>query len=494
MFLCADDARSVPTSPWPVSIPLSSEGSGRYLRRMRIARGEPRSVLALAWLAGFTLIDSSIVSLALPDIARAFDRPVGALAWVSTVYLLALAATLLPAGRLNDRYGSRVLLATGGLAFLLTTAMSGLAPSFELLVLARLLQGVAGGILYTVSLAIAVTAFPPERRAAAIGIYFTSGAFGAVIGPVIGGVLTDFGGWRLVFLAQLPMPLLVAIGAVALLPAAVRRSGSADVAGIAAASIFIVAATFSLLELAIPGYAGAAAVSGIAAAGALAVFVAIERRATAPAVRLAIFSNPRFVLGAVAGAGAWFGITSATIYPALYLQLGRGLTATDAGLLLLGAPVVALVSFPFVGRAVAATGADRALLVGTLLLVTSAAAMMAWDGATPFWFIVAVTLASGAGTSITLVSSAADALAQFTPEEAGTGSALFNSLRQLGAAMGVAVPAIAFELVAGGSRTPSAALVGSSGAFAVRAAVLAIPFLLVVVRLRPARSRSRATA
>src|SRR5688500_11711088 len=113
-------------------------------------RADPRLLLVLAWLAGFTLIDSSIVSLALPDIGRDFDRSVGELAWVSTGYLLALAATLLAAGRLNDRYGSRLILTVGGIAFLVLTAASGLAPSFELLVAARVGQGIAGGILYTV--------------------------------------------------------------------------------------------------------------------------------------------------------------------------------------------------------------------------------------------------------------------------------------------------------------------------------------------------------
>jgi len=100
----------------------------------------PRWLLALAWLAGFTLIDSSIVSLALPDIARDFDQTVGQLAWVSTGFLLALAATLLAAGRLSDRYGQRPVLAIGALGFLAFTLACGLAPSFELLVAARVAQ------------------------------------------------------------------------------------------------------------------------------------------------------------------------------------------------------------------------------------------------------------------------------------------------------------------------------------------------------------------
>lgn len=446
-------------------------------------------MLGLAWLAGFTLIDSGIVSLALPDIAREFDKPVGELAWVSTSYLLTLAAILLAAGRLNDRFGSRLVLAGGAIGFLVTTAAAGAAPTFESLVSARLAQGVFGGVLYTVSLAIAVTAFPPERRASAIGIYFTSGALGAVIGPVIGGFLTDLGGWRLVFYAQLPLPLLVALGALTLLPPSPGVKRAFDFAGVASASIFISAATFALLQLASPRGSGLAIISGLVAVIALGAFVVIERQVAEPAVPLGTFANPRFVVATLAGAGAWFAITSSTIYPAIYLQLGRGVSPTESGLLLLASPLVALAFFPFAGRAMRAVDLDRALQLGLVLLVAAAAIMVSWDATTSLWLVVATNLVTGAGLAITLVASAADAMSQFSPEEAGTASALFNSLRQLGAAMGVALPAVIFELAASGSRSPSAVLAGSTGAFAVRLAFLLVPLAVAAAAFRAGGAR-----
>ena len=450
---------------------------------------DPRWLLVLAWFAGFTLIDSSIVSLALPDMARDLERSIGQVAWVSTGYLLALAATLLAAGRLSDRYGQRPVLALGAIGFLVTTALCGMAPNFESLVAARIAQGIAGGILYTVSLAITVTAFPPERRAAAIGIYFTSGAFGAVIGPVIGGLLTDLGGWRLVFFAQLPLPALVTIGALALLPRGGGREGRLDLPGILTASAFIVAATFSMLQLAEPNGTRPAVIAALVALVALAAFVRIERRTDDPAVRLGIFGNPRFVVATAAGAAAWFGIMSATIYPALYLQLARDFGAGESGLILLAAPLVGLVGFPFAGSFVRTVGVDRALLLGLASVVGGAALMLTWGPDTPVWWIVATNLVNGLGIAITLVASATDALSQFTPEEAGTGSALFNSLRQLGAAMGVAIPAVAFELVAAGSRTPEAALAGSGSAFTIRLGVLTVPLILLIVMSRMRQHR-----
>ena len=395
---------------------------------------------------------------------------------------MALAAALIPAGRLLDRLGARRVMLGGAMGFLVTTAASGLAPSFELLVVARVLQGVAGGILYTLSLAIAATAFPPERRPTAIAILFTSGALGAVIGPVVGGVLTDIGGWRLVFLAQLPVSMLVVVMAWLLLEPSVSRPSGFDLPGVAAASLFVVALTFAMLELPRPGAAPLVVSAAVVAVLALVGFILRERQTEDPAVRLEIFRNARFVVASLAGAGAWFAIISYGVFSALYLQLARGLPATTAGLLLLAAPVVSLAFFPFGGRVVGRLGVDRAALLGLAILLAAASLMATWGADTELWFIVVTNLLTGAGLALTLVASATDALSQFTPAEAGTGSALFNSLRQVGAALGAALPAVAFEFVAHGSRAADAALAGSSAAFLLRAVVLAVPFGTVLVR------------
>lgn len=455
----------------------------------------PAWLLALAWVAGFTLIDTSIVSLALPAIAAHFDRSVAEVAWVATGFLMALAASLIPAGRLRDWLGDRRVMLGGAISFFVTTAASGLAPTFELLVIARILQGVAGGILFTLALAIAATAFPPERRATAISILFTSGALSAVIGPVVGGLLTDLGGWRLVFLAQLPVSVLVVVMAWLLLEPTVPRPSRFDLPGVASASLFVVALYFAVLQVPRPGAGALVAGAAIVAVLALVAFIVRERRTADPAVPLAIFRNARFVVASVAGAGAWFAIISYGVFSALYLQLARGLPATTAGLLLLAAPIVSLAFFPFGGRVVGRLGVDRAILLGLTLLLAGAALMATWGSDTPLWFIVITNLLTGGGLAVTLVASATDALSQFTPEEAGTGSALFNSLRQLGAAFGAALPSVAFEFVAHGSRTADAALAGSSAAFLLRMVVLAIPFALVLPRWRrpgPLRAHSPA--
>lgn len=136
------------------------------------------------------------------------------------------------------------------------------------------------------------------------------------------------------------------------------------------------------------------------------------------------------------GAGAWFAIMAYTIYTAIYLELGRGIEATQAGVLLLAGPLVALAVFPFGGRIVGQLGVDRAQLLGLGVLVGAAVMRATWNGSTGVWLIVATNLTTGFGLSIALVASATDALSQFAPSEAGTGSALFNSLRQIGAPWG----------------------------------------------------------
>lgn len=449
----------------------------------------PWALLALAWFAGFTLIDASIVSLALPDIADEFDRSVGDLAWVTTAYLLALAASLLAAGRLADRYSARVVMAIGAVGFGVATMLCAIVPSFELLIAMRAAQGVFGGVIYTVSLTIAATAFPPERRATAISIYFTSGATGAVLGPVVGGWLTDIGGWRFVFAAQLPLPLIVLVMTLVFMPRVAGRRGPFDLPGIVSAGLFIAAASFAMLQLPRSDGLTTALIAGVVAVIALVAFIFIERRSASPAVRLSIFREPNFVVGSLAGAGAWFAIMSAVVYVALYLQLARGFDATQAGLILIAAPAVALVFFPFGGVLVGRMGVERSLLLGLLLLVGSGAAMVSFGADTSVAMLMIVLLVNGAGIAVTLVASATDALSGFAPSEQGTGSAVFNSLRQLGAAFGVAAPAVAFELIAQGSRSTEAALGGSTAAFALRVAVLAIPLVVALVRWRSGRAR-----
>ena len=193
------------------------------------------------------------------------------------------------------------------------------------------------------------------------------------------------------------------------------------------------------------------------------------------------------------GAGAWFAIMSQQVYIGIYLQLGRGFDPIVSGLLLLAAPLVGLVMFPLAGALVQRTGVDRSLVVGATLTLLGGAGMLTWSGDTSVPILFGVMMVSGLGLSLALVASAAGALSQFAPEEAATGSAVFNSIRQLGAALGVAAPAVAFELLAHGSRTPDAVLAGSTAAFLLRTVVLVVPVVVAVAAwLRLGRSRGSA--
>jgi len=270
-----------------------------------------------------------------------------------------------------------------------------------------------------------------------------------------------------------------------LLPAERGVERRFDVPGVAAASLFVVAFVFTMLQVPAAGAGLTVLVGAAVAVAALVAFILRERSTDEPAVQLAIFRNPRFVTATLAGAGAWFAIMAYTIYTAIYLQLGRGMEATPAGLLLLAGPLVGLLVFPFGGRIVGRLGVDQAQLLGLSVLVTSAVLRATWNDSTDVSFIFATNLVTGLGLSVTLVASATDALSQFAPSEAGTGSAVFNSLRQIGAALGVALPAVAFELVAAGSRSPDAVLSGSSAAFLLQIGVLAIPLGLILSRWRP---------
>ena len=216
------------------------------------------------------------------------------------------------------------------------------------------------------------------------------------------------------------------------------------------------------------------------AALAIGLFVLRERSAAEPAVRLSIFRSRIYVASVLVGGAAWFGILSGTIQLSIYLQVVRGLTPTEAALVLTPWPLVAGLLFPRAAGIVARVGPERAML-WTLAAATAAAGLMVlFDPTTPLLIVSLVAALGGAPIAIGVTASTVCALAEFPPAEAGVASGVFNSLRQVGSALGVAIPAAAFALAAPSSTTGAGAMAGSTAAFTSRLVV----FILVLAAVR----------
>ena len=450
-------------------------------------------LVLLAALASFTAnLDLSIVNLALPVIGKAFGAGQAELAWVVNAYVLPYAVSILAVGRLGDGFGHRRVLAYGALLFALgsfVAAAAGVAGGYPALLLGRAMQGLGGSALLTIALAVVSANFSGEARGVALGRYFAAGAGAAVIGPLIGAVLASVFGWPGIFASQVPLGILVAVLAWRLLPDASRtRHVSLDVPALVAATIALAGINVALLQGEAWGWTSAAILGAWAvAAVALAAFVVRERTAAEPAVRLAIFRSRGFVASALVGAAAWFGILSGSIQLAIYLQVGRGLGALEAALVLVPWPLVAAFLFPRSAAIARRFGPDRTMTACLLVAVIAAALMIGLDASTPLPVVSLLAALGGAPIAVAVTASTLRALADFPPQEAGVASGVFNSLRQVGASLGVAIPAAVFELVAASSG-PAAA---TSAAFASRAVVFGLVLVAVVGLLG---TRPRATA
>jgi EmrB/QacA subfamily drug resistance transporter len=441
-------------------------------------------VLATASLAAATaFLDTGIVNLALPALGKAFMTTASGLAWAVNAYVLPFAVSILAVGRLGDWFGRRRVLAVGAALFAVGSAGAALAPSYAVLLLMRALQGLGASALLTLSLAVVSASYDDSGRPRALGIYFAAGATAGAIGPIVGGLLTSGFGWRAMFAVQVPIALVVVVAVLLNLEAApAGRRLHLDLAGLGLGSLVLLGINLAVLQ----GHAWGWASAGVRGAALVAVialwlFVLRERSVAEPAVRLEVFRNRRFVASSLVGAAAWFGVLSGTVQLAIYLQAGRGLDPSAASLVIVAWPLAALVVFLRSGAMIARFGSERAMFGAIVVAALSAAAMPFFRADTPLVLVAAVAAVGGAAIALSVTASTVCALGEFEPAEAATASGIFNSLRQVGSALGVAIPAAMYDIGASGALTGRHALSGSAWALGSRAVVL----MLVLGLLAP---------
>ena len=382
----------------------------------------PSAVVGVAVLAAFTAnLDLSIVNLALPVIGEAFGVGQSTLAWTVSAYVLPFAVSILAVGRLGDRYGHRTLLAAGGLIFAAGAMASALAPTYPVLLAGRVAQGIGGAALLTIGLAAISATFQGPARGRALGLYFAAGAIAAVVGPLVGGLLASLVGWQGIFWAQVPLALLVAATAWTSLPrVAAGRHRPLDAIGLLLGSLVLLGINGALLQGDVWGWTSAAVIGGFALAlVALVAFVWRERSTPEPAIHLEVFRSRAFVASTLVGAAAWFGILSGSVQLAVYLQEVRGLTPTQAALVLLPWPLLAAFLFPRAAVIVARLGASKVMVWSLAFALAAAVLMATFDASTPFVVVSAVAALGGVPIALGVVASTVTALSEFRPEDAG---------------------------------------------------------------------------
>ncbi|MFH8727932.1 MFS transporter [Streptomyces termitum] len=409
------------------------------------ARPKGRGPLLLGLSLGYfmVLLDTTVVTVALPAIGADLSGSRGGLQWVSNGYTLAFAALLLTAGALSDRYGDRRVFLTGLWLFAVLSALSAAAGSTGVLIALRVLLGAAGALLLPASLAIVARVHTdPAARARAMGAWAAITGTALAAGPLAGGVLTDAFGWRSVFLLNVPVALVGLVLTTRYAPSGPPGPAKGlDPLGQCTAALALTGLAYALVESGPAGWWSPRVLAGgavFAVAGAL--FVYAERRpeseAYAPMLPLSLFRARTLSAGLVAGLLANFGLSGVLFVLSLSFQQERGHTAFATGLAFLPLTLPTAFNPVLTGRLVARVGARGPALAGFLMMGAGTLVPAVTTSPVPTGAGLALL---GFGVSFALPPLMTAVLGAAPAHRTGTASGALNASRQTGATLGVAV-------------------------------------------------------
>ena len=406
--------------------------------------GSPRTVLFVMCTGYFlVLLDVTIVNVALPRIGSDLGTDIGGLQWVVDGYALALAALMLTSGTAGDLYGHRRVVLAGLVVFGAGSLACGLAPGVPALVAARVVQGVGAALLLPGTLAIISRAFPDDAaRARAIGIWAGTGSLALPAGPLLGGALTETLGWRAIFLLNVPIVLVALVWTAAIVrESREEQARHLDVPGLLLGSLLLLATTYAFIE---GGRTGADAPQ-VLVATALAVLtvptlaVVELRRGEEAMLPVALLRRPAFDAANVVAGIMNMGTLGTLFVLMLFLQ-----SVQDRSALLAGAAVIPLfaplaVIAPLGGRITSRIGSRLPAAAG-LLLATAGLALLALVAPhSPYLVLLPAFLLWGIGMGFLTPAVVAAAIAAVPADRSGLASAMNNTARQTGGAIGIAV-------------------------------------------------------
>ncbi|MFG2293241.1 MFS transporter [Streptomyces sp. NPDC048603] len=473
----------------------------RPLRLRLQSRWTALAVLSTGML--MTVLDGSIVTVAMPAIQNDLGFSPASLSWVVNAYLIAFGSLLLLAGRLGDLIGRKRMFLAGTAVFTGASLLAGFAGSPALLIAARFLQGVGSAMASAVGLGILITLFTDAReRAKAIAVFSFTGAAGASLGQVLGGVLTDALDWHWIFFINLPIGLAAVLLALPALPGDRAHRGpglraGADVLGAALVTAGLMLGIFTVVEVERYGWTSARTLGLAALAAALlAGFVLRQSRARTPLVPLRIFRS-----AAVTGANLVQMLMVAALFAfqilvALYLQKVLGYGAAETGLAMLPAAVViGAVSLGISARLADRFGERNVLLAGLALLVIALGLLTRLPVRADYVRDLLPVMLLAAGFGLALPALTTLGMSDAGEADAGLASGLFNTTQQIGMALGVAVlstlAASRSESLAAAGRTEAEALTGGYHlAFGVGAGLLLLALAVTATTLRGAGRRT----
>lgn len=403
----------------------------------------PKLVLAAAML-GVVLVslDVSVVNVALKSMSTSLSVGIEGLQWVLNVYTLAYAVCLLSAGALGDRIGPRATFLLGFTIFTVASLACGVAPSYGVLIAARLSQGVGAALLVPSAMAIIRLAYAdPGARASAIGLWAGAGSLALAAGPIVGGALIANLGWRSIFLMNLP------VGAVGLWLTACNAPRARtttrrplDLTGQLLGAAMLICLTGAVSQGGEHGWTTALALGGLLGAAVFGVALLVfEARTGHPMMPLSLFANPDFSCATYVGLVVNLAFYGLVFVFSLFFQTVQGRSALETGLAFASMTGVIMVVNVLAGRMSARYGVRRVMMAGLSLASLGYVATMTVEPTSSIASLVPGFLMVGCGIALTVPSLMAAALAGLAPERVGIGTGVHNAARQVGGALGVAL-------------------------------------------------------
>lgn len=448
--------------------------------------------LALASIGSFLVIfDLFAVSTALPALRVALHASISTLDWTINAYTLTFAVLLMTAAALGDRWGRRRVYASGLLLFAAASVACALAPDGVALVAARTVQGIGAAVTMPMALALINAAFPADRRGWAMGVFGAVTGLATVLGPVLGGVITQLLSWSAVFWMNVPVG--VAAAAAVLLRIRDVRDGAPggqralDLPGLALSGVSVLALVWGVVRAAAAGWDDGGVVWALVLGGAaLAAFLARQRRADQPMIPLRLFTGRAFPTGLAGIFLQSASLTAVVFFTAQFLQDAQGDSPLAAGLHLLPLGVVPLLLGPWSGGSTDRVG-PRPMIVAGMTLQTAGMVVLAVSSRPGLWYpaLAAAMAVAAVGFTLAVPALTKSVVGSVEPADIGTASGLFSTVRQVGGAFGVAAASAAFTAT-GGYTTAHAVAAGYRGAMVVAAALAGLGVATAVVPRRVA--------
>jgi EmrB/QacA subfamily drug resistance transporter len=406
--------------------------------------GHPRrwAILVVLVVSLFVvMLDNTILNVALPTIQAELAASPSRQQWIVDAYILVFASLLFTMGVLGDRFGRRRLLLFGLISFGLASLLAAMSQTSGQLVASRALMGIGAAAIMPSTLSIITNVFPPAERGRAIGVWAGISGIGIAAGPIVGGALLEHFWWGSVFLVNVPVVIIGTIAVIAVVPESKDpRPGRPDPLGVLLSIVGLTALVYGIIEGPVHGWTDpvvlASIVGGIAL---LAVFVVEQYRSTHPSFDVRLFANRAFSASAGAVALVFFALMGVTFVLTFYLQLLKGYSPLQAGIWLVPIAIAMAFSAPTSAKWVDAFGVRAVAAAGLSLVALGMLGFQLVTATTTTWLVALLMVLIGAGMGNAMAPSTNAIMSVVPPEKAGAGSAVNNTTRQVGGALGIAV-------------------------------------------------------